>query len=486
MAVLPGLHYGVSEKQDQFCRLSGKFRGFVAGRGSGKTEIGAIQVCDLAKAGEPWLVVSPDNNVIELTTWPTFQRVARRLGVWVKGVRSPTHVATIKTFDGGEAQVWFKGAEVPDKLRGGSFAGIWFDECSVIRREAYLLAIGALRWKGVGGPVLMTFTPKGRKHWTFEIFYKEAEQREVDWYYSLVKDYGQDGAELRTGLVKICEALYRPRQNRQLIYAATWDNPFRPLDFVETLSSSYTSQFAEQEVGGRFVDLQGTMFVREWFKLDVTHAPREALRIRYWDLADSDNAGCYTVGTLMAADDSGHVYIEDVQRKQVSALKRDELILETGWADKERYNNEVIVVLEQEPGSGGKYQAQDMVRKLSLRDIPAHRDVPRGARYKQHDGEKIPGLAKIVRARPLSAAAEAELVHVLPGPWRNEFLSELAAFPFSSAMDQVDSAASCFNEIRRRGTRWKGTIDVSAPVGSTKIKKAIGIDTRAVNVRRGY
>lgn len=476
MVAIPRRAVHMSAKQDVFFRAvrhrTCQIAGFVAGRGSGKTEIGAITICMSARAGDPWMVVSPDNNVIRETTWPTFERVARRLGVWIRGVQSPTPRAYIRTYDGGRADVVFKGAEVPDKLRGASKAGLWFDELSVISEDAFLCALPVLRWRGRLGPCMATFTPKGRRHWSFNLFYQQASREDADWYHRLAKTAGHDGASAETGLTKICEAIYRPKQGTALVTAATWDNPFRPVGFEQLLAGRYTSLFAQQELAGQFIDLQGTMFRREWFRW-ADAVPEGAIRIRYWDLADTDGEGCWTVGTLLAIDEHGQVYVEDVVRGQWSAGMRDRMIFDTARLDSIRYDNEVIVYVEQEPGSGGKHQASDMIRRLSTIGVPVYRDLPSGTRYKNHEGERIPGLAKIVRARPASAAAENGQITVVYGNWCTDWLDELCAFPYSSAADQVDSFAAGYLKIVSRQCEFGGDITIVPPAGAVRVREAL-------------
>lgn len=470
----------LSDKQADFLALvkhrAAKIVGFVAGRGSGKTEIGAYTVLELARNGEPWMIVSPDNNVIRETTLPSFCRVAEELGQLESVVTSPTPRAWFKTTDQGRAEVVFKGAEKPEKLRGSNKAGLWFDELSVMAQDAFLMALPVLRWKREMGPCLATFTPKGRRHWSFGLYYEEADRAAADWYHQLCVEMGQDGAAAETGLTRICETVYRPRDDTRLVMAATWDNPWRPVGFEQLLAKQYTSLFAEQELAGRFVDMEGTMFRREWFKWADRAPAGLPLRIRYWDLADTDAAGCWTVGTLLGQDDTGNVWVEDVVRGQWSAGTRDRMIAETAQADARRYANEVVVYVEQEPGSGGKHQATAMIRDLSMLGVPVYRDIPGGAGYKSHEGERIPGLAKIVRARPASAAVENGLVTLVRGNWTTEFLAELQAFPHSAHCDQVDSFAAGFNQLRQRQSHSGGEIATMAPVGAARIREARPLD----------
>src|SRR4030065_1164332 len=45
-------------------------KGFVGGRGCGKTKLGAYEILCHAKNGDSWMVVSPSYVVLGETTWP--------------------------------------------------------------------------------------------------------------------------------------------------------------------------------------------------------------------------------------------------------------------------------------------------------------------------------------------------------------------------------------------------------------------------------
>jgi sugar lactone lactonase YvrE len=61
----------------------------------------------------------------------------------------------------------------------------------------------------------------------------------------------------------------------------------------------------------------------------------------------------------------GRFFVEDVVSGQWSALTRDSMIKETARLDQVRYNNQVIVYVEQEGGSAGKAQAQQQLHSES-------------------------------------------------------------------------------------------------------------------------
>lgn len=457
-------------KQQLFYELNCGIQGFVGGRGIGKTKIGCIKLINLAQNKQPWMVISPDANVIEDTTWPTFEETAQELGVWKKGVRSPVHRAWIKTFDGGETNVLFRGAEKPEKLRGPSKAGIWFDEASVMAKEAYLYAIPCLRCMTPQGPkmgpCLMTFTPKGRSHWTFDVFFEPAGAEEAA---ILGKDRKTPGLYQGGDYVEIGSSWYKLRENTSLVTASTTESPFLPEEFYDRLRGQYNTMLAAQELGGEFVDIEGLMFRREWFAnkfLDdaeiVREFPKDCLRIRYWDLAGTEDDGCWSVGTLLAKSPSGKFLIEDVVSGQWGAMTRDAMMKDTASRDRAMYDNAVIIYIEQEGGAAGKAQVHQQIRMLA--GSPVYKDLPTRARGTQmKEGQKVPGFAKIIRARAVSAQVEAGNVY-LPrnAAWRQQSVNDILAcycgFPETRRMDEVDSLSGSFNRIQERAVSDPGAI----------------------------
>jgi len=449
-------------KQQLFYDLDCGIQGFVGGRGIGKTKIGCIKLIYLAQNKQPWMVISPDANVIEDTTWPCFEETAQELGVWKRGVRSPVHRAWIKTFDGGETNVLFRGAEKPEKLRGPSKAGIWFDEASIMAKEAYLYAIPCLRCMTPTGPkmgpCLMTFTPKGRSHWTFDVFFEPSSPEEAAIFGNKDKIPGL----YRSGeYVEIGGSWYKLRDNASLVTAATTESPFLPEEFYDRLRGQYNTMLAAQELGGEFVDIEGLMFRREWFRY-CDSVPREALRIRYWDLAGTEDDGCWTVGTLLAKTPDGKFYVEDVVSGQWSALTRDSMMRDIARRDQVMYDNEVVVYIEQEGGSAGKAQVHQQIRMLA--GVPVYKDIPTRSRGTQtKEGQKVPGFAKIIRARPLSAQVEAGNMYVPSNAhWKMQsvadWLSIICGFPETKRMDEVDSLSGAFNRIQERSVSNPGDI----------------------------
>lgn len=204
------------------------YRGFVGGRGSGKTWAGAYDMIRRAKRGRTYLIGSPTSVLMRDITYPTFEAIARDLGVWdVAGVRLSPY-PTVRLHTG--ATVRFRSAEDPEMLRGPNLSGVWLDEASLMAVEAYQIAIACLREGGEQGWLSATFTPKGLSHWTYEVFGSET-----------------------------------PKPNTAIFHAQTRENPFAPPGFHDTLAEQYAGLLAEQELGGKFLCIEGAEWPPEYF-----------------------------------------------------------------------------------------------------------------------------------------------------------------------------------------------------------------------------
>jgi predicted phage terminase large subunit-like protein len=89
------------------------------------------------------------------------------------------------------------------------------------------------------------------------------------------------------------------------------------------------------------------------------------------------------------------------------------------------------VVIEQEPGSGGKESAEATIRNLAGFVAVA---------------DKVTG-DKVVRAEPFAAQVQGSNVVMVAGRWVEGFLEELEGWPFSKTLDQGDAAAMAFQHL---------------------------------------
>lgn len=173
---------------------------------------------------------------------------------------------------------------------------------------------------------------------------------------------------------------------------------------------------------------EGNRFKRSWFEI-VEAAPAGGRWVRYWDKAATADGGAHTAGVLIGCIDKTY-YIADVRRGQWSAGERDRIMVQTAQMD----GTTVQIVVEQEPGSGGKESAEASIRMLA--GFPVYADRVTGD--------------KDTRLEPFAAQCEAGNVKLVRGPWNMAFLDELAAIPSGRYRDQSDAAGGAFNKLARR------------------------------------
>lgn len=173
----------------------------------------------------------------------------------------------------------------------------------------------------------------------------------------------------------------------------------------------------------------GEMFKRQWFKI-VKASPTVAQRVRYWDKAGTDGAGAFTCGALLARGPDKRFCVENIIRGQWSAGEREAIIRQTAELDRQRYGP-VAIVVEQEPGSGGKESAENTIINMAGFNISA---------------DKVTG-DKVFRAEPFAAQCQAGNVDILEGEWNSGYLDRLTAFPKGKYKDDVDASSGAFNKL---------------------------------------
>jgi predicted phage terminase large subunit-like protein len=167
----------------------------------------------------------------------------------------------------------------------------------------------------------------------------------------------------------------------------------------------------------------GTKFKRHWFKI-VDDYPEDALMVRFWDLAATKPAKGkrpdWTAGCLMAMKE-GQFWVVDIERQRLNPKGLERLLSNT-W---QRDGNDVPVRIEEEGGSSGKIAMDHYSRYVFV-----------GADF----AGVRPTKNKILRAHPVSAAAESGNVYMVRGDWNKDCLDELDSFsPTCDHDDQVDA-----------------------------------------------
>ncbi len=391
----PTLRIQLTSNQKAFRDSPARYRALVGGRGSGKSFVGALDLAVRAMApgrgGLLYGVYAPTYGMLKDASMRSLLEIGKRLGI-LKSINRSDMTVTL----GNGSEVICRSLDDPERARGPNLAGVWMDEASLIPRAAFDIVIASLRG-GQGAPEWLsaTFTPRGKGHWTYEVF-------------------------------------GTPGPDTALFHARTADNPFLPAGFFEAVRGQYTDHFARQELEGEFVDPAGAVFQRHWFQI-VETAPEGIHWARYWDLAASTKTTAdYTASACVGADSDGNVFIRDVIRGRWE------------WPDQERIMEQTMlsepkVVQGVEKALHGIAAIQALARKRSLLSVPlVGVDVDRD---------------KLSRALPLAARAEQGKVFLVRGAWIPEFLDEITVFTGQGEThdDQVDAVSGAY---ALAGMRW--------------------------------
>jgi predicted phage terminase large subunit-like protein len=144
--------------------------------------------------------------------------------------------------------------------------------------------------------------------------------------------------------------------------------------------------------------------------------------------------GAFTAIVIMHRMKNGTFVIERVVRGRWGVLERERNIKYWADATKETLRTWCFkVVIEVEPGSGGKESAEATIRNLA-----GHACI----------GDKPgAGRSKELRAEPFAAQVQGGNVYLHAGAWVQDFLEEAESFPNSPYKDQIDAAAMAFHHL---------------------------------------
>ena len=198
--------------QHDFVACQNRFTGFIGGIGSGKSYAGAVKAMLYSQTpGTLGLVIAPSYPMLRDATLRTFRQVA-------EATIAEEHMSEMRLTLRNGAEVLFRSADQPDRLRGPNISWAWIDEASLCGAETWEITIGRLRADGKAGPCWITTTPKGR-----------------NWVYQ--------------------------RQEQMTIFRSTTaGNPYLSREFVESLHAAYEGKFAQQELLGEFVGFDGLVY----------------------------------------------------------------------------------------------------------------------------------------------------------------------------------------------------------------------------------
>lgn len=227
-------------QQYTFVTSPARFATLNGGIGSGKSIAGAVRAlyAALGQVGTA-RIPTPNVGVVTAPTYPmlrdatlrTFLDIARDY-VKPDGIHKSENIITLVN----GSEVLFRSADVPDRLRGPNISWWWGDEAAYYAASVWRIMIGRLRQFGKQGYAWLTTTPKGR-----------------NWLYQ--------------------EFVAQERADYRIFGVRTRDNPYLDPGFIASLETSYSGDFARQELAGEFVAFEGLIYPEFRRELHVTTAP---------------------------------------------------------------------------------------------------------------------------------------------------------------------------------------------------------------------
>ncbi len=218
------------------------------------------------------------------------------------------------------------------------------------------------------------------------------------------------------------------------------DGLLDPVRMTKTYLKAFEQQHGSYVYAGQFLQTptppSGGMFdTKEIETVDLVDPVEIIETWRAIDKAGTDAdkkknpMACYTACVKMARLADGSFVVLDVVRGRWSADRREEIIKKTAYKD----GRKTRIVIEQEPGSGGKESAENTLKNLAGFSVVKER----------------PSGAKIFRADPFATQVNVGNVKMLRGDWNKEFINELKHFPLSRFKDQVDASSMAFSRLNK-------------------------------------
>jgi predicted phage terminase large subunit-like protein len=214
----------------------------------------------------------------------------------------------------------------------------------------------------------------------------------------------------------------------------------------------------------------GTMFHLDWFTLqiidpDMVPSLANMNKVRSWDTAATEPGPGnpdpdWTAGILMGELDFKYYFLDLNHFRKTPGGVEAEMV-----ATAEQDGKDCDILLEQEPGSAAKREADRFKRELF-----------KGYKF---TAETTSGKGdKVNRAKPLSGGCERGWVYMKKAPWNMKVISELVNFPDPEKHDDiVDAAAAAYNYLAKKSWRPK-KIDLEKSFRSTEIMNTVSLSVK--------
>jgi phage terminase large subunit-like protein len=430
-----GKLYKPSPTHEAFIKSNARYVMLYGPRGCGKSGAGAQKAIFKVKQGLDGIISNPDFENLKISTWPEFKRWIpwdmvipsqrhRQSDAW-----QPTQPFMMAFING--AKVYIKGGKDSSSSRGPNVNWFWYDEGG--RDET------GLSWQITNAGVRVgdnpqawcTETPRPTEHWSYKFFIKQ----------DIPEEAKQEFEKATKGDRILVEYFHATREDNSVNLDAT---------FYASLSVNYPSGWLRaQEFDGEFANEGGKVGDRCWFKDKILDTPPDAKRkVRFWDLAatekktakdDPDEAVGSLISLFSLKDMKGsenNYCIED----QVGGFWSWENLLIAIATTARRDGPDVPIVLEEEPGSGGKNQVAAVQAYFkSYPELSYYTVVGQRAR---DVGDRV------MAANHWFGQASAGNMWLVRGAWNEKFLAQLDGFTQIEHDDRVTSVTGGMTYLR--------------------------------------
>lgn len=368
-------------------------------------------------------------------------------GRWIAGEKTWLFPATGATIEFGSAPH----EESIERYQGGEYSFLGFDELTHFTERQYKWLFGRMRSaQGIEMRIRCASNPGSRGHdWVLK--------RWAPWLYppghpGYEGPYADDGQVLwfrpageDSDEEVLDDGSHPDAVSRTFIRSFYTDTPQTAQQYGRMLAQM--GRLDRKRLGkGDWMarDAAGEYFERGWFEL-VDHVPDEVIyRLRYWDLAGTEQrkttpSSAWTAGLRLSITRRRKVFLEHMKRGQWSPGTVAKTIDETAEEDR-RFDDRCETVIERDPAQAGKFQQWFMATAF-----PEH-----GIRAVPPQGDKL------VRARVVSPQVELGNVAVVRAAWNEAFFREAESFP-EETKDQIDALSGGFRQLMIRARKILGT-----------------------------
>lgn len=295
-------------------------------------------------------------------------------------------------FIGTDGKIILRSGDRPDALRGLNLNFFYVDEAREFPDDSlFNIMIGRLRREGDRGWRISS-TTKG-KSWFWEL-----EQRD----------------------------------DVEVVKQITMANPFLPDDYIEELLSSYTSDFARQELYAEEVEFGAGIVHPEWFQ--ITGDYMQGSRTRFWDIAvGTKKHNDFSAGGKLCKDDTGRFQIQDIKQVKMQWPELKEFIIDTADLD----GPDTKVVLENAGQQVALYD--DLARDPRMSKFNLTCEKPNGS--------------KMSRLMAWASRLERGQITLFRDKWNKAFIDEAISFTADDSHahdDMLDSISGAWQSMNSK------------------------------------